>query len=209
MTIRLTANAEGDNDVEGPPISIITVHPNGYGAFSGSIALDDVPEGNYRLDLKAAEDLIASTDFTIDRILKPAYRLDVTTGRRVYVQGDRIRVTAHATFYEGTPVPGVALRSDGFVERSFVTDATGTATLLTTAKFSDDEDEGVSTRSVTVTPARPEEGEIAGASRRSWSSPSSWTIDATAEVRAGRVRVTGDLHVVDRDRLEREMADGR
>ena len=97
-----------------------------------SIALDDLPEGNYRLDLKAAEDLIASTDFAIDRILKPAYKLDVTTGRRVYVQGDRIRVTAHATFYEGTPVPGVALRSDGFVERTFVTDATGTATLLTT-----------------------------------------------------------------------------
>ena len=208
VTIRLTAYAEDADDVEGPPLSIITVHPNGYGAFSGSIALDDLPEGNYRLDLKAADDLIASTDFAIDRILKPAYRLDVTTGRRVYIQGDRIRVTAHATFYEGTPVPGVALRSDGFVERSFVTDATGTATLLTTAKFSDDEDEGVSTRSVNVTPARPEEGEIAGGSREIMVFPSSWTIDATAEVRAGRVRVTGDLHVVDRDRLEREMAAG-
>ncbi len=45
VTIRLTANAEDDDDVEGPPISIITVHPNGYGAFTGSIALDDVPEG--------------------------------------------------------------------------------------------------------------------------------------------------------------------
>ena len=115
VTIRLTANEEDANDIEGPPLSIITVHPNSYGAFTGSIALDDVPEGTYRLDLKSADELIASTDITIDRILKPAYRLDVTTGRRVYIQGDRIRVTAHATFYEGTPVPGVALRADGFV----------------------------------------------------------------------------------------------
>ena len=112
VTIRLTANEEAGDGVEGPPISIITVHPNDYGAFSGSFALDDLPEGNYRLDLKAAEDLIASTDFMIDRILKPAYRLDVTTGRRVYIQGDRIRVTAQATFYDeyAGPRRGAPLR---------------------------------------------------------------------------------------------------
>ena len=41
----------------------------------------------------------------------------------------------------------------------------------------------MSTRSVNVTPARAEEGEIAGASREIMVFPSSWTIDATAEVR--------------------------
>ena len=63
-------------------------------------------------------------------------------------------------------------------------------------------------RTVSVTPARAEEGEIAGGSREIMVFPSSWTIDATAELRAGRVRVSGALHVVDRDRLEREIAAG-
>ena len=105
-----------------------------------------------------------------DRILKPAYRLEVETGRRVYFQGDQIKVTARATFYEGTPVPGVPLRVEGIVDGSVTTDETGTATARTTVQF-DAASQGASTdrdvRSVTVNPARAERRDLRRQSARS------------------------------------------
>ena len=62
-------------------------------------------------------DVIGSQSIEVGRILKPAYRLEVVTGRRVYIAGDRIRVTAKASFYEGTPVPGVPLRIERLPRR--------------------------------------------------------------------------------------------
>ena len=216
VTVRLFASREdggslgGATSGERAPLATIELHPNPVGAFSGSIALADVPEGDYSLEATVAGDVVGSGSFRVDRILKPAYRLDVSTGRRVYFQGDRIKVTATATFYEGSPVPGVPLRLDGFVEKTFTTDKTGTATLRTTVRFGANEDSGQpDVRSLDVNPARAEEGEIAGASREIIAFPSTWTIDAATQIRSGRVQVTGSVHAVDRDRLEREIADGK
>lgn len=139
VSIRLSAIPDQGNGAAGPPLSTAEAHPNAVGAFTGSVALDDIPEGYYQLDLKSGADLIASTTIQVDRILKPAYRLEVTTGRRVYIQGDLIRMTAHAAFYEGSPVPGLPLRLDGVVEREFTTDQTGTATFRTTIEFNESE----------------------------------------------------------------------
>ena len=63
-------------------------------------------------------------------------------------------------------------------------------------------------RTVYVNPARAEEGDIGGASRDFIVFPSMWTVSAESEIRAGRVRVSGGVHVVDRDRLETEIAGG-
>ena len=70
-------------------------HPNALGAFSGSIALDDITEGAYLLETSVADDVLGSSWFRVDRILKPAYRLEVLTGRRVYFQGDQIKRHGH------------------------------------------------------------------------------------------------------------------
>jgi hypothetical protein len=109
-------------------------------------------------------------------------------------------------------VPGVPLRVDGFVAKSFTTDKTGTATVRTTVRFpNDNQDEsgGADIRSVNVNPARVEEGAISGASREIVAFPSTWTIDAAALIADAQVRVTGSVHAVDRDRLEREIANGK
>ncbi len=169
-----------------------------------------MPEGLYSLELLVAGRVVSVREIQVDRILKPAYQLDVTTGHHVYVAGDRIRVTATATFFEGTPVPGVELRMGGTVDDEPVTDATGTAIVRTIATVNEDEDRsgGPSYETVFVHPARAEEGEIAGASREFVIFPSHWTMAAEGAVRDGRVRVSGAVHVIDLERLEREAAAG-
>ncbi len=211
VTISLAA-IDSDSGTSGPPLVTAMVHPNKTGVFATSIALNALPVGSYELDLRTGDRLVATTGFQVDRILKPAYRLDIATGRRIYVVGDQIRVTAHATFYEGTPVPGVALRTSGFLDSSLTTDATGTATRKTIAHIPNDEgvepDGQPQILSIDVTPASAEEGEIVGSGREIVVFPSHWTIAATATIRDGRARATGTLSEIDRNRLEREVSAG-
>jgi hypothetical protein len=193
-----------------PAIATLRARPGPAGAFTGSLDLRDIPEGSYDLALRVGSTLVGSTSIQVDRILKPAYRLDVETGRRVYIQGDRIRITSRASFYEGSPVPGVPLRIGGALERNVRTDATGTAVYRTTVRIPDYQEEsgGFDYQSISVAPARAEEGDINGASREFLVFPSSRMIQADATIQGGRVRLRGKVHLVDRDRLETELAAG-
>ncbi|MFL5674690.1 MAG: Ig-like domain-containing protein, partial [Chloroflexota bacterium] len=210
VTLELSAS-DGDTGEPGPAIDTKTAHPNAFGAFTGSLSFDLFPTGTYELQLRTGGRLIASTTLEIDRILKPAYRIDVTTGHHVYLVGDKIHVTARATFYEGTPVPGITLRGEGITSASFTTDATGTASRKTTARIKDQDDGGTTSpeiQEVTLRPATTEEGEITSASREIVVYPSQWTIAASATTSGGRARVRGTLSEIARDRLEREVAGG-
>ena len=207
VDVALTA---GFSDPTPPPIASMRLRPSPSGAFTGSLPIANLPEGSYDIILRAGADEIGSTSVQVARILKPAYKLDVETGRRVYIEGDRIRVTSHATFYEGSPVPGVPLRIDGRVQRNVTTDRTGTATFGTVARADPDIDgSGWDYQTVGVSPARAEEGDIAGSTQAFLVFPSSRTIRGEATIGSGRVRATGTVHIVDRDRLEREIAAGR
>ncbi len=199
----------GFSDPTPPPIASLRLRPSPTGAFTGSLPIANLPEGSYDLILRAGADVIGSTSVQVARILKPAYKLDLETGRRVYIEGDRIRVTSHATFYEGTPVPGVRLRIDGRVQRNVTTDRTGTATFRTVAHADRDIDGSAwDYQSVGVNPARAEEGDIAGSTQAFLVFPSSRTIRGEATIASGRVRLQGTVHLVDRDRLETEIAGG-
>jgi hypothetical protein len=199
----------GLSDPMPPPIASMRVRPGPTGAFTGSLPIADLPEGTYDVILRDGGAVVGSTGIQVARILKPAYRLEVETGRRVYFQGDRIRITSRASFYEGSPVPGVALRIDGRVQRNVKTDATGTAVYRTVARVDPDlEDAGWDYQSISVSPARAEEGEVTAASREFLVFPSSQTINGEATNQGGRVRVSGTVHLVDRDRLEAELGAG-
>ena len=191
---------------EGPPLATVAVHPNRIGAFSGTIPLDDLPEAAYRIELRVGTEVVDTRNIRIDRIRKPGYRLEVETGRRVYIEGDRVRVTARASFYEGSPVPNLPLELGGFVDGRVVTDATGSITVRGTARAEENEDGEPSTRSVEARPARAEEGQIFGSSPYVLVFPSAYVVDSSATLRDGRIVVDGSVHEVDRDRLEREIA---
>ncbi|HEX2469914.1 MAG TPA: Ig-like domain-containing protein [Candidatus Limnocylindrales bacterium] len=205
VTIRLL----DDGDESSVPLASTQVTPRPTGAFASSLELRDVPEGGYRLELVVGGAVVTERYVTVDRILKPAYRIDVVTGRRVYIEGDRIRVTATTSFYEGTPVPGVALRLSGELDTTARTDAGGTAIVRTTARWDRDTSrDGPRYASIEVAPGRAEEGEITGAAQEFLIFPSNWIVSGDATVRGGRVRISGTMNVLDRDRVEREIAAG-
>ena len=207
VTLRLTPQAWDDGNVR-PAVASMTATPGPMGAFSGSVPLTGLAEGSYTIDLLVGSSVVRTSGISVGPIAKPAYQLSVETGRRVYLVGDRIKITARATFFEGTPVPGVPLRINGLLERSVTTDASGTATYRTTATATADMD-GPYETTVNVNPARAEEAEIAGASRAIAIFPSTRTIDASARIAKGKVRVTGSVHLVAVDRLESELASGK
>ncbi|HEV8546638.1 MAG TPA: Ig-like domain-containing protein [Candidatus Limnocylindrales bacterium] len=204
LTVQLSV-ASGDAR---PAVSTVAVKPGPTGTFVGSIKVADLPLGWYQLDLLVGSKVVGSTSFQVDRILKPAYRLEIETGRRVYLAGDQIRITVRAKFFDGSPVPGVPLRINGSIERDVVTDESGAAIVRTIAT-TEDEDGGVSYQSIQVSPSRAEEGEIVAATREFVVFPSSRTINAESVIRNGRVRVDGGVNLVDVDRLEREVGDGQ
>lgn len=197
----------GEGDRDGAPLASVPLTPAANGAFSGSIPIGDVPAGWFLVELAIDGDVVDVSEIEVARIAKPAYRLDVTTGRRVYVKDDRIRVDVGASFYEGSPVPGVPLRLDGFVDRNLTTDVNGRATYRTVARTDYQEPDGLLTQ-INVTPARAEEGLVAGASREFVIFPSRRTITAGAVIDGDRVRVSGSVHALDIERIEQEIGDG-
>jgi hypothetical protein len=207
VVLRLTPQPYDDGNVR-PPVARLTVHPGSAAAFSGSLQLTDLAPGYYTIDALVGSDVIQSRGISVGPIAKPAYRLDIQTGRRIYIAGDRIKITVGASFFEGTPVPGVPLRINGFVGRNVVTDASGTATYRTITKV-DKGQEGPVPSTVDVSPARAEEAEITGASRDFVIFPSSRNVDATARIAGSRIQVSGSVHLVDVNRLESEITGGQ
>ena len=147
--------------------------------------------------------------FRVDRILKPAYRLEVDDGSsgllpgrpgQGHGHGDVLRgIAGRRASRSGSRVSsrGRSRRTRPAPRRPGRRSASMPATARAANRMSRDRH---------VTPARAEEGEISGASREIIAFPSTWTIDATTSVVDGSVRVTGSVHAVDRDRLEREIA---
>ena len=167
--------------------------------------------GAYRLELRVDGVELTSRYLEVGRIIKPAYRVDLTTGRRVYVAGDRIRVTATARFFEGTPVPGVPIRLDGDLTGSMTTDASGTATVRKTVRWGieDEPRDGPRLADISAWPARAEEGDGQLGSRGYLVFPSHWMVSGEATLVGRQLRLSGSANEVDRDRLEREITDGR
>ncbi len=183
-----------------PPISTVDVRPDATGAFSESIELSDLPYGSYSLQLWSGSDQIAGSWFSIAQIRKPAYQLAVETDRHVLLAGDRVTLSARATFYDGTAVPGVRLTANLFGEQTITTGRTGVATASATAKTSNNgwyEDSSCPS----AQPTQGEEGEISGYTcLRVF--PASVRLDGEGTVESGNVTVTGSLHEVAVERLE-------
>ena len=211
VTIRLYSDSGDGTEAGSPAVASLARHPDGSGAFSGSLALAGLPDGYYTLSMAVGGRIIRSTAIIIGPIAKPAYQLDVTTGRRVYIAGDRVKVTVAAHFFEGTPVPGVSLSIGNFEtdgpKGSATTDSVGIAVWRTIAAV-DESYDGPSPFPIGAVPTRAEEATISGASPYVTVFPSSRTIDAVSRIGQGKVIVTGGVHLVAVNRLEAAVARG-
>ena len=174
------------------------------------MALAGVAEGYYRAATSSSTGRTVRTTYVVvGPIVKPAYRLEILTGRRVYIAGDRIRVDVERVVLRRDPGPGRPApdrwlcRADGHAPMP-----PGHAIHRTTA----------------VAATEPGGPEIRVG--RGLAGPSRGRRDQRGQPRIrrlpeqpddrrrghrstdGRVKVTGDVHLVDVERLEAAIADG-
>ena len=177
------------------------------GVFTASMHFDGLPRGPYLLDLFAGAKLVMSVSFDIDEIRKPAFKLDVTTDRHVYVLGQQVHISAAAAFYDGTPVPGMALRFSAFGRHATSTsNSAGNAAAQLGAR-SDDEVEGWYEDTIGVAPAHPEEGQVEG-SAPVVLLPSRVWLAGTGSLTNGRIVVQGTLSWADLKGMEAKLDAG-
>ncbi len=149
----------GDADVD---IARIPVELTPRGAFTASIPISSLPRAGYQIDLLIGGRRAQSTWISVTDIRKPSYRIDVETDRHAYLDGDPIRATISATFFDGTAVPSLDLnvKTRGISQSTVTTDAAGIARITVAARFAGQRPSGWSGQDIYVTPVRPEEGEI-------------------------------------------------
>jgi hypothetical protein len=144
-------------------IARIPLSLSGRGGFTAEVPISNLPHDYYILDLIVDGRVADSRWLSVDDIVKPAYRLEVETDLHAYLDGDPLAITIHATFFDGTAVPGVALRvraSEGGGRVTVTTDAEGVARTTLRASFPSYQPAGFNHQSISVRPARPEEGRI-------------------------------------------------
>jgi hypothetical protein len=207
LELRLVANAayddrSGTSGSVHPPILSFDVRPRSDGSFASAVPLEALPLGGYTLQLWQGQVRVAESFLSVDIIRKPAYQLEVTTARHVYVAGEELQATVQARFFEGTPVPGVDLSIEAFGELTGRTDATGRESIR--AKATTDWDGGLNWASIYAASAGAEEGDIsAGTELRVL--PSSTWIEASGELADGELRLAGTVITVDLADLERRF----
>jgi hypothetical protein len=178
------------------------------GVFAADIPIDAVPAGTYLLDLLVSGTTVASMWIEVTEIRKPAYQLGVETVRHAFLAGDSVDVSALATFFDGTPVPGLELIVEAF-DRStgaHTTDALGTLRTAVAGATADGP-EGWTTQYVAVRPSRPEEGQITGQTLVTVFPSARW-IAADGSLTNGRVVVDGTLSQVDLGAVEARLVAG-
>jgi len=178
------------------------------GVFTASLHVEDLPRGAYTVELFAGEKGVSSVSVQVDEIRKPAFRIDVETDRHVYVAGQRMSVSANAAFYDGTPVPGVALRFSGFEQHTRRTsDALGAASATLRTPFGL-EPGGWLSDVVGVAPAHAEEGQIEGSAPVVVLPSRIWIVGSGTATAGGRIVVHGTLSWADIAGLEAKLDAG-
>ena len=80
------------------------------GTFTGEVPLSGFNPGWYGIALKMGDSVVMSSSFTVATYTKPAYRLTLQSSKKAAIIGETISFTGQATFFEGSPVPGMNLK---------------------------------------------------------------------------------------------------
>lgn len=188
-------------------IASATVTPDQIGTFMGSLSFDGVASGWYQLQISSGDQVLTSTYIEVRDYVNPAYRLDVTPAKQAILSGETINISIKATFFDGTPVPNLALLYNSLnTSTPITTDASGEA-IVTFAGGPVDPAYGSygSAAWISVVPARSEESEISGSSYiRVF--PAEIGIDATSQYSNGEGVITGSAYGLDLSRINDNTA---
>ncbi|MEO5704994.1 MAG: Ig-like domain-containing protein [Candidatus Limnocylindrales bacterium] len=192
------------------PILRVPVSATGRGVFTADLRLQDLPRATYTVDLFVGRERVSSTWISVTEIRKPAYRIEVETDRHVYLVGDQVRITARASFYDGTPVPDMQLRfslteqSDETAEAT--TNAIGEATVVLRVALTQPASAWFAV-DIDVAPVHPEEGQVAGSDSAVGFPARTW-LNAKGTVSGDRIVLSGTLSLADLAGFEAALAAG-
>jgi len=99
-----------------------TVNPDH--TFIGKLPLGRLSAGYYNLEYFVGDELIGSQGLSIEQYVKPAYKLEASPAKLALFAGDTQTTAVKALFFEGTPVPNLALRGVN-AEDKLTTDSQG------------------------------------------------------------------------------------
>jgi hypothetical protein len=155
-----------ENESAGSAIERVVAHPDGLGVFAVDVPIHDLPRAAYALDLMVDGVMAESRWIDVTEIRKPSYAITVEPAKHAYLAGASIDVLIKVSFFDGSTVPSMDLRvssnwDSGSSTTTVTTDAAGSARVSLKAVFSGSPD-GWHGQSISVTPVRPEEGEISG-----------------------------------------------
>ncbi len=108
------------------------------GIYSGQIDIKDLRSDYYYLQVKVGEQIVATKYLQVNPYEKPAYNLTLTPEKKAAFAGQEIKLTGLATYFEGTPVPNLALVfNTGSGSQKVTTDSEGKVNLVYTEKYND------------------------------------------------------------------------
>jgi hypothetical protein len=182
----------------GATVVAASVRPDARGAFAAKLAVRDLPENQYRLELLVGSTVVADTWVEIGLIRKPAYRLTAEADRWAMLAGTTARLRIGAAFYEGTPAAGIQVAIDMEGEPGAVATVgdDGTVDAPVTVGLPAVEDDGpgqLARREISVRSSAPEEGTIETMTQVVVFRGTR-LIDARARVKGTTATVTGTVH---------------
>lgn len=74
------------------------------GFYSGKLELPNLAEGSYEISVKYEGDRIASSYLTVEKYVKPSYKIEIEGDKKAIFTDEAINYTVKTLFYEGTPV---------------------------------------------------------------------------------------------------------
>ena len=196
-------------DPYAPPIARRPITATPRGTIIGDLPVEDLPPGQYSVTLFVGDESVAQSSISVTEIRKPSFRLDLETPRHAYLQGETVRASVAATFFDGTTVPGLELRLEGSTlepagEQTIKLGPSGAAALTFEAHTTSNT---VEFGMLHAAPVSPQEGE-SYADESFAVFPSAAWLKADAMLDAGALRVSGSVSHVDLAAAEAQLIDG-
>jgi hypothetical protein len=206
VTVQLISHTYVGYDYQPVVVAVMDVATNALGTFTGELGFAGLSPDSYDLTMSIDGKVIGQVDLQVQTYTKPAYQISVTPDTLAAFAGDEVTFSIEATFLEGSPVPGLALKYGGSVEGRVTTDERGHASVTVTAG-EDERSSDVTQTYVAVTPVRAEEGEIVGEASVSVY-PARVTAAAQTELDSDQGVITGTVHHADLSRINEGTSAG-
>jgi hypothetical protein len=206
VTMRLTSHTYVGYDYQSVVVAEMDVETNAVGTFTGELAFAGLSPDSYDLTMSVDGEVIGRVDLHVQTYTKPAYQISVTPDTLAAFVGDEITFAIEATFLEGSPVPGLALKYEGSAEGQVSTNERGQASVTMNAG-EDEQSSDVTQTYIAVTPVRAEEGEIVGEAYVTVY-PATVTASAQSELDGDQSVISGTVHHIDLSRINQGTSTG-